>query len=180
MKLLNFFNLRKSNLERGVEWRGTSGSPLPTGKIQSVLFASNELGGETGELQNKIKKFARLIFCMPGSGNLTYEEHKRGIEDELADVVICADLLAIQFGIDLGEVVARKFNETSDKHGFESKIDLEEPEVTDATEVVVETMAMNRASLDIAVDLSNGRRFSVTRDREIIELSETPGSWEEK
>jgi NTP pyrophosphatase (non-canonical NTP hydrolase) len=60
-----------------------------------------------------LKKNIRAQLDMPGgSFDLT------PTEDELGDVVICCSLLANRLGINLGDVVARKFNKTSNKHGF--------------------------------------------------------------
>lgn len=42
--------------------------------------------------------------------------------DELADVIIAADLVASELGIDLGQAVADKFNATSRKHGMATLI----------------------------------------------------------
>lgn len=40
------------------------------------------------------------------------------LAEELADVVICADLCAVSAGIDLGAAVVAKFNATSEKVGL--------------------------------------------------------------
>jgi hypothetical protein len=44
------------------------------------------------------------------------------IADEIADNVIYLDLMAQSLGLDLGEIVANKFNKTSDKIGSFVKI----------------------------------------------------------
>jgi NTP pyrophosphatase (non-canonical NTP hydrolase) len=72
---------------------------------------SNALAGEVGEACNLIKKLRR--------GEVV---NKDDIAKELADVVIYSDLLAVQFGIDLGQAVRDKFNEVSARVG--SKIEL--------------------------------------------------------
>lgn len=64
------------------------------------------MAGECGEACNLIKKSRR--------GELVaYDD----VADELADVVMYADLLAARLGINLGEAVRKKFNEVSDKRG---------------------------------------------------------------
>jgi NTP pyrophosphatase (non-canonical NTP hydrolase) len=66
------------------------------------------LAGEVGELCNLLKK----------------ERRGEGLDviaaaDELADVVIYADLLAARLGINLSGAVVRKFNEVSRRRGSE-------------------------------------------------------------
>lgn len=90
--------------------------------VISLLFASNELGGECGELQNKIKKLVRRRTGMQG-GIDDSAEIRRAIADEIADVIICADLLAVELNIDIEESLVRKFNETSAQHGFNAVLE---------------------------------------------------------
>lgn len=66
------------------------------------------MAGECGEACNLIKKLRR--------GEVV---KVRAIADELADLVIYADLLAARLNIDLGKAVAQKFNEVSAKRGSE-------------------------------------------------------------
>ncbi len=44
------------------------------------------------------------------------------LSEELADVVICADLLAAKYNIDLEAAVKDKFNKTSDKYNLGVKL----------------------------------------------------------
>lgn len=69
------------------------------------------MAGECGEACNEIKKLRR--------GELVTRET---IGDEIADMVIYADLLAARLGIDLGQAVARKFNKVSDKRGSDIRL----------------------------------------------------------
>ena len=62
------------------------------------------LAGEVGELCNLIKKVRR-------NQNIRVSH----LAQELADVVIYADLLAAKLGIDLGEAVRLTFNNKSDE-----------------------------------------------------------------
>lgn len=64
------------------------------------------MAGETGEACNLIKKLRR------GEAIVTQR-----IGDELADVVIYADVLATRLGLKLGECVRDKFNEVSQRVG---------------------------------------------------------------
>ncbi len=63
------------------------------------------LVGELGEYANLRKKVNR--------GDFTLEEALPAISDELADVMIYLDLLALDLGIDLGKAVMAKFNKKS-------------------------------------------------------------------
>lgn len=81
----------------------------------------NALGGEAGELQNVLKKMTRL----QKQGKPIPEKLRRAAMDELADVVISADLIAAQLGVDLAKAVTIKFNKTSAKIG--SKVRLPSP-----------------------------------------------------
>lgn len=109
---LTFAKLRDASERRTVEW--SNGKP----DLFDLSFYGNELAGECGEACNIIKKLERERLGAKGS-----RATKQQLADELADVVICADLVAAKAGIDLGETVRRKFNQSSDKNGFKSKID---------------------------------------------------------
>ncbi|MBS7699198.1 MAG: MazG-like family protein [Chelatococcus sp.] len=101
--------LRAANIARDAEW-------APDVK-PDLAFRGNELAGETGEACNVIKKLERERHGWVGSrATLT------DLADELADVVICADLAAMTAGIDLSGAVVRKFNATSDKNGLATRM----------------------------------------------------------
>lgn len=97
--------LRSACLQRDVEWD-------PHGKLD-LMFKTTELGGEVGEVLNVAKKLQREILGLPGSR----DTHKH-LAEELADVLICVDRIAMQFDIDLEEATTSKFNETSMKNGL--------------------------------------------------------------
>lgn len=97
--------LTEANAVRNAEWD-------PNKKFTPLFFAV-ELGGEVGELLNYMKKLERERLGMKGSRAGLLD-----VEKELADVVICASLLANSLGIDLHQAVANKYNESSEKLGF--------------------------------------------------------------
>lgn len=105
----DFTKLRAANIARQTEWQ----DGIPT----SLEYRGNELGGECGEALNEIKKLARERLGIRGS-RTTVEK----CADELADVIICVDLVAAELGIDLAEAVRRKFNATSEKVGLETRL----------------------------------------------------------
>lgn len=110
---LSFAKLRSVNAAREREWEAGQ----PNGEGFSMLFLSNAMGGEAGEAQNVVKKLERERLGYAGSRATVAD-----LGEELADVVIYADLLARKAGIDLGAAIIKKFNETSDKLGFETKL----------------------------------------------------------
>lgn len=87
-KIVNYKTLREANVARQAEWDpGDYASNLP--------WRLNELGGELGELCNILKKLHRERCSFPGS-RATQEQ----LVEELADVVICIDLVAMERGWD--------------------------------------------------------------------------------
>lgn len=100
--VVSWGDLRTANVERQKLW-GT----------KDPMFAAVELGGEVGEALNVVKKLERERLGMAGS-RATVED----LADELGDIVICCDLLAARYGINLERATARKFNKTSRKMGF--------------------------------------------------------------
>jgi NTP pyrophosphatase (non-canonical NTP hydrolase) len=109
LKPLDFETLRHASSERQKEWDADN-------KVD-LTYRSNELAGEVGELCNVVKKIVRERLGIRGTRDTI--EH---LAEELADVVICADLLAMHEGIDLGESVRAKFNATSEKYGLKERI----------------------------------------------------------
>lgn len=105
----SFATLREANAARQAEW--------DVGGQLSLSFRSNELAGEVGEACNVAKKIERERLGIKGS-RATLEQ----LADELADVVICADLVAMAEGIDLVSAIARKFNATSEKVGLRTRL----------------------------------------------------------
>lgn len=106
---LSLPELRRQNALRYERW--TRGKPMP------LAFSMMELAGEAGEACNAAKKIARAEAGMSGGTCDT-----DALADELADVVICADLAAMRAGIDLAAAIVRKFNRTSEKHGFPERL----------------------------------------------------------
>jgi NTP pyrophosphatase (non-canonical NTP hydrolase) len=101
--------LRQANEERQTEW--------DAGNQLSLTYRGNELAGEVGEACNVIKKLERERLGIKGSRDTV--EH---LAEELADVVICTDLIAMHMGIDLQKAVRDKFNATSIKVGLKTRI----------------------------------------------------------
>ena len=116
--------LRKANLARHIEWWKTADGGFPT--KPSLSFRGNELAGEVGEACNVIKKLERERLGIAGS-RATRDQ----LADELADVLICADLIAMDLDIDLDAAVVRKFNDTSELLGLATR--MSKPNIEDET-----------------------------------------------
>lgn len=119
--------LREANTTRQAEWG--------FGR-ESLSYRGNEMAGEVGETLelaesfihlgaasgracNVIKKLERESLGLKGS-----RASLKDLADELADVVICADLTAHLAGIDLVQAVESKFNQTSVKVGLTTTLRL--------------------------------------------------------
>lgn len=107
--MLSLNRLRAVNRQRQKEWDGE--------KKFTLLYYSNALAGEVGEVANVAKKMERERLGLVGS-KATLED----LADELADVIIYADLLANEAGLDLAQAVIDKFNKTSDKYGLKTRL----------------------------------------------------------
>ena len=101
--------LRAANHERHVEW--ANGAEVP------LAFRGLELAGEAGEACNELKKLERLRLGMVGG-----KSELQGITEELADVIVCVDLIAMDLGIDMAQAVRAKFNKTSEKYGLATRL----------------------------------------------------------
>lgn len=115
---LSFNTLREANTARLPEFTDSKGRRAHS-KDDGSDWTPGEwvcaVTGELGELANMIKKVRR--------GDLTMDEARLAIADELADVVTYLDILAMQCGVDLGEAVVNKFNKTSDRVKSSIRID---------------------------------------------------------
>jgi len=109
VRSLNFIDLRMADMARQKVWD-------PTDQI-TLTYRATELAGEVGEACNVVKKLERERLGIRGS-RATMEQ----LAEELADVIICVDLLAMEVGIDLSEAVRRKFNATSEKYGLPTRL----------------------------------------------------------
>lgn len=108
-EVLTLTALREANAVRQKEW--------DRGDVITLEYRGNELAGEVGEACNVVKKLARERLGIRGSRATTQQ-----LADELADVVICVDLVAMQAGIDLGAAVVSKFNATSEKNSLQTRL----------------------------------------------------------
>ena len=82
-----------------------------------LSYFGNAAAGEMGEACNVIKKLERERLGLKGS-RATLEH----LADEIADVIIYLDIIAMKTGIDLEQAIKNKFNKDSTKHGFDTLI----------------------------------------------------------
>jgi NTP pyrophosphatase (non-canonical NTP hydrolase) len=101
--------LRKANETRQAEW--------DVDNQITLAYRGNELAGEVGEACNIIKKLERERMGIRGS-----RATRAQLAEELADVVICVDLISMALGIDLASCVREKFNATSEKNKLATRI----------------------------------------------------------
>lgn len=117
---LTFNTLRQANVARLPEFKNRHGEPAhsqPDGGDWSDAQWLQAVVGELGEYANLRKKLDR--------GDISGEDAKRALADELADVMIYLDILAFRLGIDLGAAVMEKWNRTSERVGSNLRIDAE-------------------------------------------------------
>lgn len=105
-----FQRLRVANYSRQQEW--------DVNNHITLAYRGNELAGEVGEACNVIKKLERERFGIRGT-RATKEE----LAEELADAIICIDLIAMAANIDLEYWVRHKFNATSEKYGLITRME---------------------------------------------------------
>jgi NTP pyrophosphatase (non-canonical NTP hydrolase) len=107
--------LRRVNGARWAAWAQGDG--------EDPLYASNEFGGEAGEVQNEVKKLVREQRGWKGSRTTTEK-----LGEELGDCIVCLDTIARTYGLDLATVTAAKFNKTSEANGFPHRLHLSQQE----------------------------------------------------
>ncbi len=100
--------LREANITRNTEFLSRAEM---TGL--SISFRGNELAGEVGEACNIVKKIEQARLGLRPT-YATVDD----LAEELADVIICVDLLAMEFDIDLEKAVVNKFNNYSKRHNL--------------------------------------------------------------
>lgn len=140
---LDLAKLRSANAARAYQWNG--GNPPP------LSFNLMELAGEAGEACNAGKKLARHEYGFVGG-----DPDVSKLAEELADVVICADLAAEKAGIDLAEAVVQKFNKTSVKHAFPQRLSAA-TEAQPTREQLIEQVARLKSALKLWVDFFDER-----------------------
>lgn len=180
--MTNYPTLRSANEARQKEW--------DPGDNITLAYRGNELAGEVGEACNIIKKLERERIGIRGS-----RATKEQLAEELADVVICADLIAMHEGIDLDPAVQAKFNATSEKLGLATRYRLDVPDdiretvrklyepysylvdgpsEDDVVALLVAERARWQASFDAELNAMSQRFRAVNVDRAAKMMSDAP------
>lgn len=101
VEALRFSDLRAANMARR--------KSFPISDDWTLNDWMTALAGEVGEAANILKKIRREDFAL--------DDARDALSDELADVQVYLDQLALAAGIDLGASTVRKFNEVSVRVG---------------------------------------------------------------
>jgi NTP pyrophosphatase (non-canonical NTP hydrolase) len=109
--VIYYNTLAEANEARQLEW--TNSDKL------DLSYYGNAAAGEMGEACNVIKKLERERLGLDGSRATVAD-----LATELADVEIYVSLIAIKAKIDMNHAVFNKFNETSKKLGFRTRLRL--------------------------------------------------------
>lgn len=125
MYTLEFGELQECNQKRVTDFGHTL-------EEWSLTDWATALSGESGEVCGVIKKLRRgdydkLPVDQFGENSVEMGKQMQDLSDELADVVIYADLLAQRAGIDLAQAVSAKFNRKSKEIG--SKVFIRETRI---------------------------------------------------
>jgi NTP pyrophosphatase (non-canonical NTP hydrolase) len=118
MNQLKLADLRLANSLRLPQFKNAAGDiahSKPDGSDWSPADWMVAVVGELGEAANVMKKMRRGDFGAYGSA--TYAAAEAMLSKEFADVLTYLDLMAAQFGIDLGDATMHKFNEVSRRVG---------------------------------------------------------------
>ena len=111
---MTFREFQKINTDRAEEWHGIND--------WSISDWAVAMAGECGEACNIIKKMNRKRDSIKGA-DLKWVGLHEALAEEIADTVTYAFLLAERCGLDMDDIVTRKFNKVSAKHGFSQKLD---------------------------------------------------------
>lgn len=135
IRRLTFRSLRATNVSRCARWHGPNW--LDASDPWTIADWSNAMAGEAGEAANVVKKLRRIQTDLWDNQKYPGEDrsglvHKSPAEaeavllaklaDELADVVLYADLLAAKAGIELEAAIRDKFDRVSQAQGFEERL----------------------------------------------------------
>lgn len=109
-------SLSVSNRSRALRWH--NGAEPWTGADWS-----NAMCGEAGEAANVVKKLRRHETGIESQYNTPdVTTLKLQLAEEIADIILYADLLAAHYEIELAGAVIAKFNKVSEAQGFPERL----------------------------------------------------------
>jgi NTP pyrophosphatase (non-canonical NTP hydrolase) len=97
------------------------------GEVGEAAEAFLRLVAAAGLAGNIVKKLRRVECSTVGAVDDPPAELLDKLGDELADVVIYADLLSSKFGRSLAVAIVRKFNAVSEREGFPERLRMSQP-----------------------------------------------------
>jgi NTP pyrophosphatase (non-canonical NTP hydrolase) len=127
---LTFETLRIANITRLPLFKNRKGESAhlePDGSDWALSAWANATMGELGEVSEALGHYIMLGLVMKSlgkagdqikkieRGDVTLDESRLVLADELADVQTYLDILAFRADIDLGEATVRKWNEVSER-----------------------------------------------------------------
>ena len=125
MKNMTFKEFQAVNAERAKLWHKHGI------REWGLVDWTNATAGEAGELCNAAKKLQRYYDEIPGNVQEVDEdpiefesELQQAVEEEIADTITYAFLVASHLELDVEKLIVDKFNQVSERNGF--KIFLEE------------------------------------------------------
>lgn len=130
---LSFQDLRTASWSRNKRWHPgfleeqdgwTNGdwANALAGEVGEAVEAILYLVVASGRTSNFVKKMRRHEEGIASDKDPSMEELLNHIAEEIADVVIYADLLATKLGLDLEASVKDKFNVVSERMGFTERL----------------------------------------------------------
>lgn len=129
---LTFDKVRQKGTERSTAWHQNGeqwssadwGNAMQgeVGEMVEALLITLETVASAGKVSNLVKKLRRVETGIRGSKDAPSDQLKKDLSDEMADILLYLDLLAAHFDIDLGESVRSKFNEVSEREGFDHRL----------------------------------------------------------
>jgi NTP pyrophosphatase (non-canonical NTP hydrolase) len=114
--MLDFTHITETNASRRDRWHSEADD-------WTGADWSNAMCGEAGEAANVVKKLRRRETSIGSTYNTPEtDELLPALAEELADVILYADLLASHYGLNLEEAIITKFNRVSEAQGFPERL----------------------------------------------------------
>jgi len=111
---MNLRQFQRINRERSNRWMNSPNTPL--------MYFSNAMAGETGEVCNAVKKLERVHHALPNK-EAGVDKHdipmlEQKVANECADAIIYALIILDQLSFDASAVIADVFDKKSIEYGF--------------------------------------------------------------
>lgn len=111
-------DITETNLARCERWH----PGFPQDDTWNLADWSNAMCGEAGELANVVKKIRRKQTGFVGVLDGDMQDLLQKAADEVADVYLYLNLVAVKLGVDFQRAIVKKFNEVSELQGFPERL----------------------------------------------------------